>query len=102
MYYVYFVSMQHLHLISDIDECEENFHNCDPVTQICVNTQGSFECQKQRRTPAQASCPLGFQLDSHSQTCVGECWISVTEMYICTRHLRQNSQCLLPSYIEFH
>jgi hypothetical protein len=71
-----FFSMQQLHLISDIDECEEKFHNCDPVTQICVNTQGSFECQKQHR------CPVGFQLDIVSQTCVGECWISVTKIYI--------------------
>jgi len=79
-YYVYFFSMQQLHLISDIDECEEKFHNCDPDTQICVNTQGSFECQKQHRSPAQASCPVGFQLDIGSQTCVGECWISVTKI----------------------
>lgn len=54
----------------DIDECEEKFHNCNPVTQICVNTQGSFECQNRHRAPTQASCPVGFQLDSDSQTCV--------------------------------
>ena len=31
-------------LISDIDECSENSHNCSYTSATCTNTRGSFKC----------------------------------------------------------
>jgi len=61
-----------LHLISDINECEDKLHNCDPLIQLCINTYGSFQCQNRKKSPPETSCPMGFQLDKDSRTCVGE------------------------------
>lgn len=30
---------------SDIDECAENRHNCDPASSTCVNEDGGFRCE---------------------------------------------------------
>jgi hypothetical protein len=67
---VFFEVMQLL-LISDVNECEEGLHNCDALTQVCINTHGSFQCQNQQKVPSQLLCPVGFELDKESQTCVG-------------------------------
>ena len=42
----------------DINECQ-NFSPCD---QICINTEGSFQCR----------CNDGFQLQNATQTCQGK------------------------------
>ena len=43
---------------SDIVECDENNGGC---SQICTNTEGSFEC----------SCREGYVLDNDGQNCLG-------------------------------
>lgn len=44
----------------DIDECQEDSHNCD---QICTNLEGSFVC----------SCEESFVFDSDSRSCIPSC-----------------------------
>lgn len=31
--------------IPDINECDENRHNCDPASSACVNEEGGFHCE---------------------------------------------------------
>ena len=45
-------------LTTDINECDQNMHNCD-VNAICMNTNGSFTC----------SCNDGYTGDG--MTCTG-------------------------------
>ena len=45
-------------LISDIDECPHNIHNCSDITATCSNTVGAFKCV----------CKPGFTGDEHSCT----------------------------------
>ena len=61
----------------DINECEADNHgtsngNC---SQICVNTEGSFEC----------SCRVGYVLGSDGTSCLGTrviaLYIHVTYLY---------------------
>ena len=42
----------------DIDECSDGTDGC---SQICTNTNGSFNCE----------CETGFQLDKNRVTCNG-------------------------------
>ena len=42
----------------DLDECDLNVDNCQ---ELCVNTEGSFEC----------ACSRGFSLDSDGVSCNG-------------------------------
>ena len=51
-------------MISDIDECSKNSHNCNYTTATCTNTRGSFKC----------ICKPGFSGDGHNCT--------VTEHYL--------------------
>ena len=44
----------------DIDECDEDTHNC---TQMCTNTIGSYVC----------SCEPGYRLDLDNAGCSGKC-----------------------------
>ena len=46
------------YLISDIDECSKNSHNCSYTTATCTNTNGSFKC----------ICKPGFSGDGHNCT----------------------------------
>ena len=46
-------------LLIDIDECERNIDSC---TQICINTNGSFQC----------SCISGYNLSSDRKSCQQE------------------------------
>ncbi len=46
-------------MYADIDECEENFHNCSALME-CVNTPGSFECV----------CTRGYELDVDGLNCM--------------------------------
>ena len=41
-----------VHIVTDINECQESKHNCNAVSE-CVNTQGSFKCE----------CPEVFEGD---------------------------------------
>ena len=44
----------------DIDECTDNFHNCD-VTATCTNTAGSFTCV----------CNTGYSRSADGESCIG-------------------------------
>ena len=46
------------YLISDIDKCSKNSHNCNYSTATCTNTNGSFKC----------ICKPGFSGDGHNCT----------------------------------
>ena len=50
--------MLSLLIITDINECLENINGCD---EICMNTQGSYNCM----------CSDGFTLQSDNHTCHG-------------------------------
>jgi hypothetical protein len=59
LYYGYFQHLTWLfpvtwyyHIISDINECDENKHDCDPDA-TCTNSIGSFDC----------TCNPGFEGD---------------------------------------
>ena len=45
-------------LISDINECSKNSHNCSYTTATCTNTNGSFKC----------ACKPGFSSNGHNCT----------------------------------
>ena len=47
-------------LTIDINECEENNGGC---SNVCINTQGSYNCQ----------CPQGYQLVDE-RNCGGNCY----------------------------
>lgn len=50
-----FVRQNYTDICIDINECEENTHDCS-VDQICENEEGSFKCSKKY-------CALGYSLD---------------------------------------
>lgn len=46
-------------LCSDVDECaNDTLHNCE---QVCINRQGTFECD----------CNQGFELAENGRGCLG-------------------------------
>lgn len=49
----------------DIDECEEDKHNCS-IVEKCINTGGGFFCQ------SVDFCPNGFYFNGDSKKCEGE------------------------------
>lgn len=49
-------------LVSDINECEYNTHNCS-VNGLCINVNGSFNC----------SCSLGYKGDGWN--CAGKVFL---------------------------
>ena len=57
----------------DINECEADNGNC---SQICVNTEGSFEC----------SCRVGYVLGSDGTSCSGT---GVKALYIHVTYLNR-------------
>ncbi|KAJ1525633.1 hypothetical protein ONE63_008851 [Megalurothrips usitatus] len=52
---------------TDVDECLENIHDCQPDTEICRNTPGAYDCDQR--------CDQGFRLDPASRLCqdIDEC-----------------------------
>ncbi|CAH3168501.1 unnamed protein product, partial [Pocillopora meandrina] len=64
-------------LISDIDECSKNSHNCSYTTATCTNTRGSFKC----------ICKPGFSGDGHNCTDINE---SANDTHNCSR---DNATC---------
>ena len=63
--------MLSLLIITDINECLENINGCD---EICMNTQGSYNCM----------CSDGFTLQSDNHTCHGmftKCVLN--NLYLC-------------------
>ena len=55
----------------DIDECEENLHNCSK-TDVCVNTEGSFKCDQWNAESSNGNilCPRGYRIDPIKELCV--------------------------------
>ncbi|XP_049881448.1 fibulin-2-like isoform X2 [Pectinophora gossypiella] len=55
----------------DVDECALRKDDCNPLSQFCINTRGSFYCQNQ----ASKHCPPGFKIDPRTNKCedIDEC-----------------------------
>jgi hypothetical protein len=56
---------------TDINECSEETDDCDRLTQLCLNTPGSFRCQQKvvekclhglRENPVTRLCEGAFSL----------------------------------------
>jgi hypothetical protein len=48
--------------LSDMDECSENTHNCsESGKEVCVNTNGAFNC----------SCDQGYSRNASDGLCSG-------------------------------
>ena len=50
-----------INLQLDVNECEENLHNCTDL-EICRNTFGGFNCD----------CVMGYQRRNANSQCEGE------------------------------
>lgn len=50
---------------ADINECEENLHDCDQQNPVCVNTDGSFVCRA-------VQCPYGYRMNITLKACQGK------------------------------
>ncbi|XP_013200140.1 fibrillin-1 [Amyelois transitella] len=55
----------------DVDECAVQKHDCNTISQFCINTRGSFYCQDK----ASKHCPPGFKIDTRTNKCedIDEC-----------------------------
>lgn len=51
--------------ISDINECQHGSHDCNPTSQRCDNTIGSYQCVRF------TSCGTGYTLNAASGLCEG-------------------------------
>ena len=52
-----------LALTTDVDECSENNHNCpESENEMCVNTNGAFNC----------SCNRGYSRNTGDALCSGK------------------------------
>lgn len=51
----------------DVDECEDDSHNCNWTTHICVNTQGGYMCQEKS---VSSECVAGYKFSSQQQKCI--------------------------------
>ncbi|PZC70341.1 hypothetical protein B5X24_HaOG205999 [Helicoverpa armigera] len=52
----------------DVDECAVNKHDCNLLSQFCINTHSSFYCQDK----VSKHCPPGFKIDSNTNKCGGK------------------------------
>ncbi|MPC59490.1 Fibulin-1 [Portunus trituberculatus] len=52
----------------DVDECEDDSHNCNWTTHICVNTQGGYMCQEKSGS---SECVAGYKFSTQQQKCIG-------------------------------
>ncbi|GBN90387.1 hypothetical protein AVEN_210138-1, partial [Araneus ventricosus] len=57
----------------DVDECAQRIDQCDRVTQRCVNTNGSYECENEQRPEPQQQCPPGYRPRQGGCEDVNEC-----------------------------
>jgi len=48
--------------VSDVNECDDNTNQCDPLSTTCVNDPGSYHC----------SCSPGFYGPAGSMSCSGD------------------------------
>ncbi|CAB3255053.1 unnamed protein product [Arctia plantaginis] len=55
----------------DIDECTTQKHDCNLLSQFCINKHGSFHCQDK----ASKHCPPGFKINTITNKCedINEC-----------------------------
>lgn len=51
--------------ILDINECEEETHDCGQQNAICVNTIGSYQCRV-------IQCPAGYKMNFTLKACQGK------------------------------
>ena len=61
-----------------MNECLIGYHSCNPLTESCVNTPGSYTCQpldtfsKKKSAPIVQECPEGFGYDLKIGQCLGK------------------------------
>ncbi|XP_037876845.1 fibrillin-1 [Bombyx mori] len=55
----------------DMDECVSHEDDCNPLSQFCINTHGSFHCQDM----VSKHCPPGFKINEVNGRCedINEC-----------------------------
>ena len=67
--------------LTDIDECKENPATCPRNRPVCVNLQGSYNCQARNESSLlgpSVTCPAGYKFNTAQQTCEG----TVTLLYL--------------------
>ncbi|CAL4183931.1 unnamed protein product, partial [Meganyctiphanes norvegica] len=59
----------------DEDECSLGTDNCNEATHFCINTHGSFTCQKKGAPGDPPQCPAGYKYNTQKSSCedVNEC-----------------------------
>ena len=78
-YYRFFT----IYIYTDIDECSLNTDNC---SQICNNTEGSFNCE----------CYEGYALEVDLRTCTG----MYREILLYSVHYKFYKPLILKAYIN--
>ena len=60
---------------ADIDECKEKPDICPRGRPVCVNVQGSYNCQARDESALLSptvTCPAGYKFNNALQTCEGK------------------------------
>ena len=62
-----------LNVCDDVDECQENSHECDETVEFCQNTIGDYICEELEGAEAEEECPPGFRFFLISCIDIDEC-----------------------------
>ena len=62
-----------LNVCDDVDECQEETHDCDPTLEMCVNTIGDYICDDLAGDQQEEECPSGFRFFLISCIDIDEC-----------------------------
>ena len=56
-------------MLPDVDECHEGTDTCSKATEYCVNTPGSYTCN---RRIDRVQCATGFRINPSTGICDGK------------------------------